>query len=604
MQSARYAAIVLGATLCAAPAAAQTLQRVRVADAAAPVPGAISFETARSRAPQMPVPELAPAQLPGWPKAISGGNGTFAPQRGLVFVDLDRDGDKDILCSSTDGKVHAWDFSGSALPGFPRQLIGFAQSVPSVADLEGDGDLEIVQLTRGLTSGGRFYILDHTGATLPGFPVSVNNNNLEGAPTLFDLDDDGALEIVLSERAWPIGYLRVFERDGTQWGGNWPVALDHVPTCTTAIGDLDDDGAPELVTMSYNSIYVLERDGTLLPGWPKGIPNANFSYQSPALADLDQDGDLELVVGAHMNAAGVYVFHHDGSPYPGWPKLVGTWTYCAPTVCDLDGDGALDVLAGREGFGPGVTSQIFWAWSANGVAKPGFPYVSNTGGGAAGPITTADLDGDGKLEIFTDHNIAANNQGYLFGVDWQGHDLPGFPLRVDGFTYFNGAMIDDVEGDGDYELGIVSQITPAVWVNLFDIGGAFEPARVAWSAYHARDRRGGEEGSDDALNGVGSARLGGSLELTVVGDPGDIAWLWVSTALDPRHTPFGWTYVQLPARRTLLDKVLVPAAGQIQRTLKLPADSAFLGTAIYIQGALGHAGGGGQTSNLISFTIQ
>jgi hypothetical protein len=595
-------AVALGLSAAATPAAAQTLQRVHVSDAASPIPGVVRVESVTGRVPPAEG-KLAPAQLPGWPIAV-GGNPTFAPQRGLVFVDLDRDGDKDVLCSSTDGKVHAWDFSGAALPGFPRQLTGYAQAVPSVGDLDGDGRLEIVQTTRGITSGGRLYVLDDTGATLPGFPKSINGNNLEDAPTLVDLDDDGQLEIVVSERAWPIGYVHVLERDGTPWGGNWPVAMDHVPTCATAVGDLDADGKPELVTMSYDSIYVLEADGTPLPGWPQAIAGAKFSYQSPALADLDGDGDLEIVVGAHQSAAGVYVFQHDGSTYPGWPQLVGTWTYCPPTVCDLEGDGQLDVLAGREGFGPGNPSQVFWAWNSDGTAKPGFPYVSATGGGAAGPITTADTDGDGKLEIFTDHNIAAGNQGYLFGVDWQGNDLSGFPLRVDGFTYFNGAMIDDVDGDGDCELGIVSQLSGQVWVNLFDIGGAFEPARVAWGAYHGRDRRGGEQGTGDKLNGVGVSAVGGSLELTVVGEPGDQAALWVATSLSPQNTPFGWISVKLPARRTLLGGVTIPAAGQLERVLQLPANPAIFGVVVYVQGLVRRSGFEGQVTNLLAFEIQ
>jgi hypothetical protein len=594
--------LVLALALAGAPASAQTLQRMHVSDAAAPVPGAARVETIPGPAP-LPGSKLAPGQLPGWPKLI-GGNPTFAPQRGLVFADLDRDGDKDILCSSTDSKVYAWDLSGALLPGFPVFLAGYAQSVPSVGDLDGDGDLEIVQLTRGITSGGRFYVLDHTGKTLPGFPKGINNSNLEDAPTLVDLDDDGELEIVLSERAWPIGYLHVYERDGSPWGGNWPVALDHVPTCATAVGDVDADGQPELVTMSYSSIYVLEVDGTPLPGWPQGIANANFSYQSPNLADLDGDGDLEIVVGAHQTAAGVYVYQHDGSLYPGWPKLVGTWTYCPPTVCDLEGDGQLDILAGREGFGPGNPSQVFWAWNADGSVKPGFPYVSTLGGGAAGPITTADIDGDGKLEIFSDHNIAQNNQGFLFGVDWQGNDLSGFPLRVDGFTYFNGAMIDDIDGDGDYELGVVSQLTPQVWVNLFDIGGRFEPARVAWGTYHGRDRRGGEQAGAEKLNGVGVSSVGGQLELTVRGEPGDLATLWAASSLSPRDTPFGWVYVTLPARRTLFSGAVLPASGQVETTLKLPATPALFGAVIYLQGSLVRFGGGGEVTNLLAFEVQ
>jgi hypothetical protein len=431
-------------------------------------------------------------QMDGFPVQM-GGHPNFSPQRGLVFADLNGDGQLEIITSSTDGKIYAWDNAGHEMPGFPVTTIQLPQYAPSVDDMDGDGDLEIVQFTRGLTSGGRLYVLDHEGNTLPGFPKSLGNNNIASCPTLYDLDDDGVMEIIAGERAYPIGYLHVVELDGSEWTDGWPVALDHVPTGTAAVGDVNNDGAPEIFYMSYDSMYLLDVAGHTLPGWPKQIPNANFSYQSAALADLDGDDDLEIVVGAHRDAAGCYVFHHDGTPYPGWPKLVGTWTYCPPTVTDLEGDGELEILDGRAGYGPGVPSDCFWAWTSSGIVKPGFPYRQTHGGGSEGPLTVADINGDGLMEIFADHNIASAGQGYLFGVDSQGNDLPGFPLRPVGFTYMNGATIGDVDGDGDYELGVLSSHTDAdlVDVNLYDLSDIYSATDRDWKVYHARNRRGG-----------------------------------------------------------------------------------------------------------------
>ena len=48
------------------------------------------------------------------------------------------------------------------------------------------------------------------------------------------------------------------------------------------------------------------------------------------------ENSLELAVAAHYQAAGCYVFHHDGTLAAGWPRLVQTWTYCPPTIADLD----------------------------------------------------------------------------------------------------------------------------------------------------------------------------------------------------------------------------------------------------------------------------
>ncbi|MCH8807418.1 MAG: VCBS repeat-containing protein, partial [Planctomycetes bacterium] len=275
--------------LACSPALGDGAKIMHVTDAAAAVPGrTIITDYDGPLPPDNPRDEIL--QMPGWPVVI-GSAGSFTPWRGVVFADLDGNDDLEIITSSTDNRIYAWDHTGTAMPGFPVATIGMAQYPPSVADLDGDGDLEIVQFTRGVTSGGRLYILDHLGNLLPGFPISVNNNNLAGAPSLHDLDNDGVLEIIVPERAWPIGFLHVFEIDGTEWGGNWPVALDHVPTGTAAVADVDNDDALEIVYTSYTTMYLFELDGSVMPGWPRQLNDARFSYQSAVLADLDGDHD-------------------------------------------------------------------------------------------------------------------------------------------------------------------------------------------------------------------------------------------------------------------------------------------------------------------------
>ncbi|MHC4415356.1 MAG: FG-GAP-like repeat-containing protein [Planctomycetota bacterium] len=459
-------------------------------------------------------------QMPGFPTSM-GTQFNFKPWRGVVFADLVGDSNLEIITSSTDSKVYAWDVTGTPVPGFPVSMIGWAQYPPSVDDLDGDGDMEIVQCTRGQSSGGRLYAIDHLGQVLPGFPISVNNNNVEACPTLYDLDDDGQLEIIVGERAVSLGYLHVFEADGSEWGDNWPVLLDHVPTGTAAVGDVDDDGVAEIFYLSYLSMYLLEPDGTPLAGWPKQIPNARFSYQSAALADLDGDNDLEIVVGAHWNAAGCYVFHHDGTAFPGWPRLAGTWTFCPPTVTDLEDDGGLEILDGRAGF-VSSPSTCFWAWDTTGNVKPGFPYVSSIGGGSEGPLTVADIDGDGRKEIFADFNKTAGGLGFLIGVDADGNDLPGFPLRPLGFTYLNSATIGDVDGDGDYELGVLSTQDFNVNVNLYDLPDTYQSSATDWPVYHARNPRGGlldSGGCTGDIDGDGRVGIGDLLSLLAAWGP-------------------------------------------------------------------------------------
>jgi len=492
MRSVQLFLVPVVCLLAACVAAAGEAQLMTVSDAASALPGAARMEAWHGSLP----PEAAgPAipQMPGFPRTMGlEESGWFTPMRGLAFADLDGDERLDIVASSTDARVYAWTCAGQALPGFPVTLNDMAQYAPSVGDLDGDGDPEIVQATRGWSLGGRLYALDHTGQVLPGFPRNWSNHNVFGCPTLFDLDGDGDLEILANEQTILAGKLHVVQHDGSEWGGNWPVLLDDVPATTPAVGDVDADGQVEIVQLSYYSIHVLDLDGDALPGWPKQIPGAAFSYQSPALADLDGDGDLEIVVGAHDSAAGCYIFHHDGTALPGWPQYLGSWSYCSPTVTDLEGDGVPEILDGWAGIIMG--RDIFWVWEVTGEVKPGFPYASSLGGGSEGPLTVADVDGDGRMEIFADHNVKtpADGAGFLHGVDADGLPLPGFPLRPLGFTYMNGAAIADVDGDGDCELGVVSNHDDGADVNLYDLPGACSPGGPTWRTYHAHHRRGGQ----------------------------------------------------------------------------------------------------------------
>ena len=593
------AAVLVPASFATAAQGGQSdALRVEVSDAAGRLPGSTIVTVTGPSAPPSGYLAPPPAQLPGFPLTIAA-HVNFAPWRTGVIEDLDGDGDNELLVASTDGNLYGFDGNGTSLPGFPVTTIGFPQYAPSVADLEGDGTLDIVLFTRGFTDGGRLYVLDANGSVRPGFPISVANSNLEGSPTLADLDNDGALEILVPQRAWPAGFLRVFEANGVEWGGNWPLALSHVPTGSPAVGDVDNDGVLEIAYTSYDKAYLLHADATLLPGWPKTITNANFSYQSPAFGDLDGDGDLEVVFGAHQTAAGYYAYQHSGILMPGWPRMVGTWTYCPPTIVDLEHDGTYEVLGGRDGT-VSPPSAVFWAWTPTGATKPGFPYWSPnpaTGGGCGGALTVADIDGDGVSEIFSDHNTQDANGGFLFGVDSHGVSLPNFPIRTAGFTYQNGPIFGDLNGDGNTDMVFLSYALPVVTVNAYDLGVPYRPADVPWGAYHQDNDRSGRVGGGRKLFTQGQFQLGTSPSITVTGKPGEIAVAVLSLSTGNGQLPFGWWHLG-QSRKRVIKSVVIPASGQVTQVVNLPNNPALIGVPFFYQGIVLRPGGG-ETTNIV-----
>ena len=97
------------------------------------------------------------------------------------------------------------------------------------------------------------------------------------------------------------------------------------------------------------------------------------------------------------------------------------------------------------------------------------------------------------MEIFADYNIkeAGDGNGWLFGFDYQGNALPGFPLRPWGWTYLRGASIADVNNDGHYELACVTQHDTGIDVNLYTLPDTYARTSRDWKVYHARQTRGG-----------------------------------------------------------------------------------------------------------------
>ncbi len=266
------------------------------------------------------------------------------------------------------------------------------------------------------------------------------------SPRFADVDGDGAQEIIqatMGVLSSPYGEGRVyiFRRDGTNLPG-WPVIVASPFTAgCPAVADLDGDGDMEIVAQSWANTYVWNSDGSNAPGWPKY--HGTSSSVSAALADLDGDEDLEIVcpTGTRLNA-----WHHDGSAVTGWPftapKLVSP-----PAVADIDGDGQPEIAAGCwEGPYPGSGPYPFYVFEANGAMAAGFP-IADPGGQTRGPISLGDLDGNGSIEI------VARINDCIRVWNAQGQMQAGWPVCPDAIR--NSATgIGDMDGDGDFEIVI------------------------------------------------------------------------------------------------------------------------------------------------------
>ncbi len=222
-----------------------------------------------------------------------------------------------------------------------------------------------------------------------------------GNAICMDVDGDGRNEIIQPayswEEYWGEARVNIWREDGTSLPG-WPVSMPEAydaPLC--AVGDVDGDGDYEVVgTCSYDDlVYAWHIEtGALLEGqWPREVGDYYYSViaGTPVLADLDGDGDSEIIVGLNSTSSSsddsLFALQGDGSAL--WSRR---FTSVGPmSVADFDRDG--DVEIALCGYGPGMSSIYTYILDHHGQQVKRF-----RGGSRRGTVTT-DLDGDGQLEL-------------------------------------------------------------------------------------------------------------------------------------------------------------------------------------------------------------
>ncbi len=422
-----------------------------------------------------------------------------------AVADLDEDGTAEIVVARA-GRLSAWHADGSLV--WQVDVDGRIWSSPITGDLlPGSPGLEVA-----IASRGEIHLFDAQGNLAPSYPF-VWRDELRSLAA-GDIDGDGRLEIVAVtnnrlEEGGKRDIIIAIETQGASVVEGFPPNTTGASGCddacyvtggydqNLALGDVNGDGAADIFATQDNAYLSLhEGDGAAFPaadifegrsffpgirflhdldlakqGYADDESTANqahFTNSAPAIADVDGDGQSELVVlGSVQNASqedrergvALWVLHNDGTRLAGWETpfhaegfLSGLWDFDGTNVVAATNQVSVVNLdpqrAGLEMIFAGFDGRIH-AVDATATELWNYRYTDDprvlTGG-----VAVADLSADGRPEIVFASYSPDDDKSHLFILGAGGSEQHKIALPDRGSMAV--PTIADVDGDGVLEI--------------------------------------------------------------------------------------------------------------------------------------------------------
>jgi hypothetical protein len=239
-------------------------------------------------------------------------------------------------------------------------------------------------------------------------------------------------------------------------------------------GDLNGDGLPDIVLGKgrhwplFNRVLLNDGHGGFIASNLGTAPDRTYSA---ALADVDRDGHLDIVV-SNDDPDRKLVYKNDGKGHFTEFGTFGNprWTTRYVTLADLNGDGYPDIVAanrgdypdpvdGKPGKGPQVPTVSYVCLNDGEGHFPACQPLPKTE--SATSIVAADLDRDGALDLFVPHRDGG--QSYVLWNDGKGQ-FPSWTKVGPAEAWIRIGAADDLDGDGRTDLVVIDEGSKGAFV--------------------------------------------------------------------------------------------------------------------------------------------